>query len=1397
MSLTVGRVEGILALNTAQAQRNLIAFSKQWDAVAAKTSRPMGVGGTAKGTAGIGAAAVGASGKVANLSKRMSDLGSQMIRLGSTGQMIGMRLTTSLTMPIALAGGAAIKVAYDFDKAMRRVYAAANTTGQGTAASFEVMRQAALSASQVTVFSASETADALYELVSAGWSASGAAKMLVPALKFAEAANLDVGKAINFASSQMHLWSKEISPSTNQVYDLGRIMDVTAVAVQKSQAHFADFTHNVLMSGKYAQDAGLSFEELAASIMAASDRGLPLARIGFQIRQSMDQMMAPSDKASKMMKLLGITYYTAQGKMKPWPKILEMLRTKLNKLNPQMKNLASKTLFNVRAGAFMRTMLGMTNKEFAVYLKNASNAEGAMLRMAKTTEERVSAQLQIMKNRLVAAGIAIGDKLLPRIISLIGKITELTRSFNKLDESTQNAWINVALLVAVLGPAIKIGSAVGTVFGFLWKILAGLGTALSFILGPLTGASAAFAGTIAIVLAVAAAVVWLVASFKPLVAWANSGSESMRLLKMAALTILNPFAGLYTAITNLAAVDISRVLAEFANLPNTIAYWMGAAVATVITWHLRLGKAAAYGILGLLAVIWGGVKQIPGLLGSAYRWSWEVAKSAWQTIISVNWAALLQMLHDIQTAFNSIPGRIWDALSGLAGMLWDVASNMGKSFVDGFTSYLQISSPSRVFVIIGQQIMDGLLKKMSPAAVGKRVKELFSAMKEAYEESRQELAGWKSMIDPMGDMEAYGKADLKYILKGQINILKSFQKSLMKLSGRIPKEMWLQLAGLGPDAALTIANIAKMSKRELAYYVKLWKSKEGLLDKLAITQTAGEFAPQVLAAMKGAGGKYFAAAYGLADRFWKGFKQGLGVSDIAKTVATSMSSAGTGASAAAGKAGSDLAGKFKGGFDGGIIKNPIKPPKVKPAIQPGGLTKKDKAYLSRWIKTIEAYRPGIWPKIKFEGKGAPFKQKDLQAYADRLDPIKFKYEGSPVMKPPDLTTYGIIWSPPNIEESGVTHFVNSVIAEFQRLYDVLFGNSIVPDLINGIVGLFNSLPGRIIGQLTGLSEINFAGLFEAWAVLEGQLLARVVKLQNRMVTWFRWVAVKAGMGFKAGTSFVMTSWNLMVKMLETGAFTLQDRIFIWGARVMQRFAAGLSSRVGAITAVINRVIRLMERLNVLLGPITGGSMGAGAGSGKSGTPIMDRPRAGEPVSDALKGLTPKVFETLLKVAEFISGAKGKPYVWGADGPAGFDCSGFVSAALRAGGLMGGRLTSSTFPSMGAGGRGLMRVLGYQGNPGHVWMQILGREFESSTGGVHKNSVARGGAKYNFPVLDEDTRVKKAGVARVSPGDVYFKDGGSASISIQNLNVNVPSGRAGQFIDELQKIGLRASQRRHV
>ncbi|MEA2124646.1 MAG: hypothetical protein QOI80_1428 [Solirubrobacteraceae bacterium] len=158
-----------------------------------------------------------------------------------------------------------------------------------------------------------------------------------------------------------------------------------------------------------------------------------------------------------------------------------------------------------------------------------------------------------------------------------------------------------------------------------------------------------------------------------------------------------------------------------------------------------------------------------------------------------------------------------------------------------------------------------------------------------------------------------------------------------------------------------------------------------------------------------------------------------------------------------------------------------------------------------------------------------------------------------------------------------------------------------------------------------------------------------------------------------------------------------------------RVRSGTSAQLGAIQGKIDRAERA--------------ATAAAAQAASSSTATAQAPVA--PVSDA-SGAVAKVIAAANQIAT-------TPYVYGGGhggASGGYDCSGSVSYALAAAGLVSGPLTSGAFMSWGLPGPGAHITV--YANAGHAYMVVDGRRFDTSAlsgGGTRWTSAMRSSAGF--------------------------------------------------------------------
>jgi cell wall-associated NlpC family hydrolase len=139
-----------------------------------------------------------------------------------------------------------------------------------------------------------------------------------------------------------------------------------------------------------------------------------------------------------------------------------------------------------------------------------------------------------------------------------------------------------------------------------------------------------------------------------------------------------------------------------------------------------------------------------------------------------------------------------------------------------------------------------------------------------------------------------------------------------------------------------------------------------------------------------------------------------------------------------------------------------------------------------------------------------------------------------------------------------------------------------------------------------------------------------------------------------------------------------------------------------------------------------------AATAANSTDVTDTTNSGATGGQATSSSDPRI----LAMTEEANSLAGKPYVWGGghdgwDSSKGYDCSGFVSAVLHAGGYLSSPQDTATLPTAGGMEQGPGQYVTIYdrdrpGQEGHVIISINGQFYES--GGEHGSWGGGGGVE---------------------------------------------------------------------
>ena len=394
--------------------------------------------------------------------EKLEEFGTKVTNISSKIDTLGSTLTTSLTLPVLAIGTAAVTTGNDFEAQMSRVQAITGATGE----ELEKLTNQAMQLGAETTFSATQVAEGMENLASAGFTTQEIMDAMPGLLNLAASSGADLAAASEYAASAIRGFGLEASSSAH-------VADVFAEASARTNAQVEDMGYAMKYIAPVANAMGLSIEEVAAAIGIMSDAGIKGEQAGTTLRGALTRLTKPTDKMIGIMEDLGISFYDNEGKIKSLTEMIAMLQDATKGLTDEQKQNALTILFGTESLSGMMSLINRGSGELSDMTKSFEDCNGAAKDMADTMLDNTKGAFESLSGSLESAGIAIQQALAPEIKDLSKWIQDLVDDFNELSDEEKQSIINKALLVAAIGPAVKILGTLGKGIGTVSK---GLGT---------------------------------------------------------------------------------------------------------------------------------------------------------------------------------------------------------------------------------------------------------------------------------------------------------------------------------------------------------------------------------------------------------------------------------------------------------------------------------------------------------------------------------------------------------------------------------------------------------------------------------------------------------------------------------------------------------------------------------------------------------------------------------------------------------------------------------------------------------------------------------------------------------------------------------------------------------
>lgn len=380
-----------------------------------------------------------------------------MTRAGSTAKTVasGMENTgrksaliasgmTAAGLAVAAFGVVAVKMAADFDQQMSTVQANTGATG----AQLDQLRAAAIEAGASTVYSASDSADAINDLGKAGMSVTDILNGgLSGALNLAASDGMAVGDAAEYMANALSMFHLKGSQAS-------QVADTLAAGAGKAVGNVSDFGEALNNCGAQANSFGMNIQETTGVLALFAQNGTIGAEAGTQLNSMLMKLAAPSAEASNTMKELGISAYDAQHHFVGMANFAGQLQKAEKNLTDEQRNQANATIFGSYAIKAANYLYEAGESGVNKWTKAVSES-GYAAEQAAAKNNNLKGDLENLSGSMESLMISVGEGAQGPLRKMVQGLDTMVDAFASLPSGAQQTIVVMASLAGVFGAVHK------------------------------------------------------------------------------------------------------------------------------------------------------------------------------------------------------------------------------------------------------------------------------------------------------------------------------------------------------------------------------------------------------------------------------------------------------------------------------------------------------------------------------------------------------------------------------------------------------------------------------------------------------------------------------------------------------------------------------------------------------------------------------------------------------------------------------------------------------------------------------------------------------------------------------------------------------------------------------
>ena len=414
---------------------------------------------------GVASTNISIGANLSGLRRGLKIAGNSLKRFGASAKRIGSNITRNVSVPVAAAGAAGVKMATDLETSFSKIENLVGITGKA----LDDFKTSVKGVSAATGQSQQALSEALFTVASAGLRGAEATEVLERSAKASAIGLGDTQQIAQALTGVLQAYSKENLTAAEAT-------DTLTAIVREGNLEAESLAPTLGRIVGIGSQLGISFKELGANIATFTRLGVPAEEAVVGLRGVMTSFLKPTQDAEKALATIGLTSEDLRNKVGE-----EGLQSTLAFLTESFKgnDEALVSVFgNVRALSTVLGTAGAQGEAYADVLNNISNSTGIVDDGFKNVSQTSGFKFQQTLNSLRNAGIELGAALLPLVTKIAQFITKAINSFRDLSSETKTAILTITALVAASGPIM-------TGIGMISAVIGALPSPVGLVIGAI------------------------------------------------------------------------------------------------------------------------------------------------------------------------------------------------------------------------------------------------------------------------------------------------------------------------------------------------------------------------------------------------------------------------------------------------------------------------------------------------------------------------------------------------------------------------------------------------------------------------------------------------------------------------------------------------------------------------------------------------------------------------------------------------------------------------------------------------------------------------------------------------------------------------------------------------